>query len=111
MPTTSRRRELPQACAGTPAQRVTRRPSPPGGRIMLTTKDTAEAVSTNSGGHADVPADRAARAGRHRIGRIVAGSLLAGFVAALVLVVGPFGGAPEHVIGGTALLAFAGGWG
>ena len=45
-----------------------------------------------------------------RIGPIVAGSLMAGFVAAFVLVLGPFAGAPENVISGTVLLAFAGGW-
>lgn len=44
------------------------------------------------------------------IGRIVAGSMTAGFVVALVLVIGPFGGAQEHVIMGTALLGWALGW-
>jgi pimeloyl-ACP methyl ester carboxylesterase len=44
------------------------------------------------------------------IGLIVAGSLVTGSVVALVLVVGPFGGAQEHVIMGTALLGFALGW-
>ncbi|MEO5838009.1 MAG: alpha/beta fold hydrolase [Acidimicrobiales bacterium] len=44
------------------------------------------------------------------IGRIVAGSLIGGAVAALVLVAGPFAGAPEHVITGTVLLAFALAW-
>ena len=44
------------------------------------------------------------------IGLIVAGSLIAGLVAALVLVIGPFGGAEEHVIMGTALLGWALGW-
>lgn len=74
---------------------------------MLTTTRTPDTDSVSMG-------ERAAhrdRAHRHRIGRIVAGSLLTGFVAALGLVIGPFGGAPEHVIAGTALLAFAGGWG
>jgi pimeloyl-ACP methyl ester carboxylesterase len=33
-----------------------------------------------------------------------------GFIIAAVLVVGPFGGAPEHVITGTVMLAFAAGW-
>jgi len=33
-----------------------------------------------------------------------------GLLAALVLVVGPFGGEQEHVISGTALLGFAAGW-
>jgi pimeloyl-ACP methyl ester carboxylesterase len=44
------------------------------------------------------------------VGLIVAGSLIAGFVVALVLVIGPFGGAQEHVIMGTALLGWALGW-
>src|SRR5438445_3170256 len=46
-----------------------------------------------------------------RVGLIVAGSLITGFVVALVLVIGPFGGAQEHVIMGTALLGWALGWG
>src|SRR5438093_3123930 len=45
------------------------------------------------------------------IGLIVAGSLIAGLVVALVFVIGPFGGAEEHVIMGTALLGWALGWG
>jgi pimeloyl-ACP methyl ester carboxylesterase len=44
------------------------------------------------------------------IGRLVAGSLTAGLVAALALVAGPFAGAPEHVITGVVLLGFASGW-
>jgi pimeloyl-ACP methyl ester carboxylesterase len=44
------------------------------------------------------------------VGLIVAASLIAGFVVALVLVIGPFGGAQEHVIMGTALLGWASGW-
>jgi pimeloyl-ACP methyl ester carboxylesterase len=44
------------------------------------------------------------------VGLIVAGSLFTGFVVALVLVIGPFGGAQEHVIMGTALLGWALGW-
>jgi pimeloyl-ACP methyl ester carboxylesterase len=47
---------------------------------------------------------------RGHIGRIVAGSLIAGLVAAIVLVVGPLAGAPEHVITGSVLLAFAAAW-
>src|SRR6266576_594548 len=45
-----------------------------------------------------------------RVGLVVAGSIFTGFVAALVLVIGPFGGAQEHVIMGTALLGWAFGW-
>src|SRR5438477_8201458 len=56
----------------------------------------------------DAPA-RPIRKGR--VGLIVAGSMFSGLVVALVLVVGPFGGAQEHVIMGTALLGWALGWG
>src|SRR5256886_4167125 len=45
-----------------------------------------------------------------RVGLIVSGSMFAGLVVALVLVVGPFGGAQEHVIMGAALLGWALGW-
>src|SRR5438309_10901122 len=45
-----------------------------------------------------------------RVGLAVAGSMFSGLVVALVLVVGPFGGAQEHVIMGTALLGWALGW-
>ena len=44
------------------------------------------------------------------VGRIVVGSLITGFVVALVLVLGPFAGAQEHVITGTVLLGWALGW-
>jgi pimeloyl-ACP methyl ester carboxylesterase len=44
------------------------------------------------------------------IGRVVAGSLIGGLAAAIVLVAGPFAGAQEHVITGSVLLAFAAGW-
>jgi pimeloyl-ACP methyl ester carboxylesterase len=55
-----------------------------------------------------VASDRPMRKGH--VSPIVVGSLLAGFVVALVLVIGPFGGAQEHVIMGTALLGWALGW-
>src|SRR2546427_10540613 len=45
-----------------------------------------------------------------RVGLIVTGSMFAGLVVALVLVVGPFGGAQVHVVMGAALLAWALGW-
>lgn len=45
-----------------------------------------------------------------RVGPVVALSLVAGFAAAIGLVLGPFGGAQEHVITGMTLLAFASGW-
>src|SRR5438874_12412389 len=59
--------------------------------------------------HELTAADRPRRRGH--IGLIVAGSLMTGFVVSIVLVVGPFGGAQEHVIMGTALLGWALGWG
>src|SRR5437667_7285776 len=52
--------------------------------------------------------DRSIRKGR--VGLIVVGSLITGFVVALVLVFGPFGGAEEDVIMGTALVGWALGW-
>ncbi len=53
---------------------------------------------------------RSRHIGIRQIGLIVAGSLITGSVVALVLVIGPLGGAQEHVIMGTALLGFALGW-
>ena len=44
------------------------------------------------------------------VGLLVAGSMFSGLVVALGLVLGPFGGAQEHVIMGTALLGWALGW-
>src|SRR5437870_2443836 len=55
----------------------------------------------------DAP-DRPIRKGR--VGPMVAGSLITGLGVALALVIGPFGGAQEHVIMGTALLGWALGW-
>jgi pimeloyl-ACP methyl ester carboxylesterase len=49
-------------------------------------------------------------AGARHIGLIVDGSIVIGFVAALVLVLGPFAGAEEYVITGMVLLALAFGW-
>ena len=48
--------------------------------------------------------------GKGHIGLTVAGSLLSGLVAAIVLVAGPVAGSQEHVITGAVLLAFAFGW-
>ncbi len=39
-----------------------------------------------------------------RVGLMVAGSMISGLVVSLALVLGPFEGAQEHVIMGTALL-------
>jgi len=47
----------------------------------------------------------------HSIGRIVAGSLTAGILVSLALVVvGPMAGGQEHLITGTVLLTFAASW-
>jgi len=56
--------------------------------------------------------DRAPAEGRHKghIGRIVAGTIIGGFLGAVALVVLPFAGAPEHVTSGSVLLAFAAAW-
>jgi pimeloyl-ACP methyl ester carboxylesterase len=49
---------------------------------------------------------------RHQghVGRIVAGTVIGGFLGAVALVAIPFAGAPEHVIAGSVLLAFAAAW-
>jgi pimeloyl-ACP methyl ester carboxylesterase len=63
-------------------------------------------------GDTDPEADRldAERSGKGRVGLRVAGSMLAGAVTALVLVLLVFDGAVEPVITGWALLGFAFGW-
>jgi len=53
---------------------------------------------------------RQATTPRGRIGLIVAGSLAAGLVAALVLVAAPFIAVQENVLTGVVLLSFAFGW-
>lgn len=45
-----------------------------------------------------------------RVGPLVAVSLTSSFLLAAGLVLGPFGGAQEHVITGVTLLSFAFGW-
>jgi len=52
----------------------------------------------------------AARARPEPVWRVVVGSVAVGFIGALVLTLGVFGGATEAVISGAALLAFACGW-
>ena len=68
----------------------------------------ANAVSSNA---VEVAEDghESSRNGGH-IGRVVAGSLVSGLVAAIALVAGPFAGAKEHIITGSVLLAFAFAW-
>src|SRR4051812_17283632 len=46
----------------------------------------------------------------HHISRLVVGSLAAGLLIALALVVGPLAGAEEYVITGATLVAFASSW-
>jgi len=48
--------------------------------------------------------------GRPKVGSVVVGSLVTGFVLAVVLVAFPFAGAQENIISGVVLLAFAVGW-
>ena len=47
---------------------------------------------------------------REPVWRVVGGSLATGLLAAVALTLGIFAGAAEHVISGSALLAFAAGW-
>jgi pimeloyl-ACP methyl ester carboxylesterase len=77
-------------------------PSPTLDPTDLTNGDAAR-------GPADVVAASPNRP-RRRSAMIVAGSLLAGLVAAVVLVVGTFGGDREPVITGAFLVGFAVGW-
>src|SRR6476661_311219 len=57
------------------------------------------------------PVDAAEAApARGHIGRIVAGSLIGGFAAAVLLVAGPLAGRTESVITGSVLLTFAAAW-
>lgn len=71
------------------------------------TTDTRPSNPPLTSGESAAPADRSRR---WRIGRIVAASLLEGLLGALALAMGVFGGAPEHIITGSVLLAFASGW-
>src|SRR3954451_18520317 len=59
----------------------------------------------------EVDAKPAPRPAARRSALIVAGSLLAGLVAAVALILGPFAGGREAVITGAILLGFAVGWG
>jgi pimeloyl-ACP methyl ester carboxylesterase len=78
--------------------------------------DTTAVPRSDAGDHrhdADADADvgdASPMRARGRSGLIVAGSLLAGLLAAVLLVVGPFGGDREPVITGGLLVGFAIGW-
>src|SRR3954470_8210527 len=79
--------------------------------VMATTSTTVPETTDCADSHAD--GDGAvvhAAPARGHIGRIVAGSVVGGLVAAIVFVTGPFAGAQEHVITGSVLLAFAAAW-
>ena len=56
------------------------------------------------------PAESADGPRRGPIGRIIAGSLATGLLGAVLCTLVVFAGAAEHVITGSALLAFAFGW-
>jgi pimeloyl-ACP methyl ester carboxylesterase len=56
------------------------------------------------------PSEPVHPASKGHLGRIVAGSMLAGLILALVLTIIVFGGATEPIISGSVLLAFALGW-
>src|SRR4051812_11771126 len=75
---------------------------------MASTSTTVPETTDRVESHTD--ADCVATPTRGHIGRIVAGSLIGGLVAAIVLVTGPFAGAQEHVITGSVLLTFAAAW-
>ena len=77
---------------------------------MTTAATGRHDVVVVGGGPADPPAAPPNRPKR-RSGIIVAGSLLTGLVAAVVLAIGPFGGDRESVITGAFLVGFAVGWG
>ena len=66
--------------------------------------------STNALTTKDEPAGAPDEPTRGPLWRVVGGSLATGFVGALVLTLGVFAGAREHLITGSALLSFALGW-
>src|SRR4051794_30737450 len=72
-----------------------------GGNTMATSSQLAATTS---------PQPAAEPSPRRRPRMVVAGSLLAGLLAAVALVAGPFAGGREAVITGGLLLGFAAGW-
>ena len=82
---------------------------------LLNTRDEHGANrsrAADAGSADDVPPDERPPhpGGEGHIGRVVAGSLVFGLVAALGCVAAPFAGAQEHVITGSVLLSFAIAW-
>jgi pimeloyl-ACP methyl ester carboxylesterase len=76
---------------------------------LRTSADSGWSVKRDAAAPRGVPAgDDAAADGP--IGRVAATCLVIGLLGAAALTLGVFGGAPEHVITGSALLAFALGW-
>jgi pimeloyl-ACP methyl ester carboxylesterase len=68
-------------------------------------------MNAGSGSAAELPdGNRATPCEEGHIGRVVAGTLVSGLVAAIALVAGPFAGAKEHIITGSVLLTFAFAW-
>ena len=67
-------------------------------------------VTATTAHHSDHQPERPPRAEKSRIGLIVAGSMAAGLVLAVVLVALPFIPGKENVLTGVVLLAFASGW-
>ena len=67
-------------------------------------------VTTTTTHHSDHQPERPPRTEKSRIGLIVAGSMAAGLVLAVVLVALPFIPGKENVLTGVVLLAFALGW-
>ena len=67
-------------------------------------------VTTTTTHHSDHQPERPPRTEKSRIGLVVAGSMAAGLVLAVVLVALPFIPGKENVLTGVVLLAFAMGW-
>ena len=71
---------------------------------------TATPSQTNTGSESESTNSVTTTGPRGHIGRIVTGTVIGGFVAAVLLVVGPFAGTQEHVITGSVLLAWSVAW-
>ena len=75
---------------------------------MATTSSESHAPSAGTDSRG--PVDSETAPARGHVGRIVAGSLIGGLVAAVFLVAVPFAGRTEAVITGSVLLTFAAAW-